>query len=57
MTYTDAAGQPQFRAQFTGWNLAPDIPDALFVFTPPAGAAKIAFAARESVPTTPGERR
>ena len=57
MTYTDAAGQPQFRAQFTGWNLAPDTPDSLFVFTPPAGAAKIAFAARESVPTTPGERR
>jgi hypothetical protein len=57
MTYTDAAGQPQFRAQFTGWNLAPDIPYALFVFTPPAGAAKIAVAARESVPTTPGERR
>jgi hypothetical protein len=57
MTYTDAAGQPQFRAQFTGWNLAPDVPDSLFVFTPPAGAAKIAFAARESIPTTPGERR
>jgi hypothetical protein len=57
MTYTDAAGQPQFRAQFSGWHLAPDVPDALFVFTPPAGAAKIAFAARESVPTTPGERR
>jgi hypothetical protein len=57
MTYKDADGQPQFRAQFTGWNLAPDVPDSLFVFTPPAGAAKIAFAARESVPTTQEERR
>jgi hypothetical protein len=57
ITYKDAAGQPQFRAQFTGWNLAPDTPDSLFVFTPPAGAAKIAFAARESVPTTQEERR
>jgi hypothetical protein len=57
ITYKDAVGQPQFRAQFSGWNLAPDVPDSLFVFTPPAGAAKIAFAARESVPTTPEERR
>ena len=57
ITYKDAAGQPQFRAQFSGWNLAPDIPDSLFVFTPPAGATKIAFAARESLPTTQEERR
>jgi hypothetical protein len=57
ITYKDAAGQPQFRAQFTGWNLAPDVPDSLFVFTPPAGAAKIAFAARESLPTKQEERR
>lgn len=57
ITYKDAAGQPQFLAQFTGWNLAPDTPDSLFVFTPPAGAAKIAFAARESVSSTQEERR
>ena len=57
ITYRDAAGQPQFRAQFTGWNLAPDSPDSLFVFTPPEGAARIAFAARESVPSAQGDRQ
>jgi hypothetical protein len=57
ITYKEAAGQPQFRAQFTGWNLAPDVPDSLFVFTPPAGAAKIAFAARTSLPSAQGEGR
>jgi hypothetical protein len=57
ITYKDAAGQPQFRAQLTGWNLSPDIPDSLFVFTPPTGAAKIEFAARESVPSAQGEQR
>jgi hypothetical protein len=57
ITYKDAAGQPQFRAQLTGWNLAPDVPDSLFVFTPPAGAAKIEFAARKSLPSAPGEGR
>jgi hypothetical protein len=57
LTYKDAEGQPQFRAQFSDWNLAPDVPDSLFVFTPPAGAAKIAFAAREPAPTTQEEPR
>jgi hypothetical protein len=53
-TYKNAEGQPQFWAQFSDWNLSPDIPDSLFVFTPPEGAAKIAFAARKPVQT--GER-
>lgn len=43
LTYKDAAGEPQFRAQFSDWNLAPEISDTLFAFTPPAGAEKIAF--------------
>jgi hypothetical protein len=45
LTYPNAAGQPQFRAHFTGWNLAPEIADSLFSFTAPAGASKIPFAA------------
>jgi hypothetical protein len=40
ITYTREEGRPQFWAQFSEWNLAPEVPDALFVFTPPAGAAK-----------------
>lgn len=47
ITYTRIDGRPQFWAQFSNWNLAPEVPDSLFVFTPPAGAAKIAFAPRQ----------
>jgi len=46
ITYTRAEGQPQFRAQFSDWNLSPEVPDSLFAFTPPTGAVKIAFAPR-----------
>jgi hypothetical protein len=46
ITYTLAEGQPQFWAQFSDWNLTPEVPDTLFAFTPPAGAVKIAFAPR-----------
>jgi hypothetical protein len=56
ITYITAEAQPQFWAQFSDWNLSPDVSDAQFAFTPPEGAAKIAFAARKSVPTAQGER-
>jgi hypothetical protein len=49
ITYKNAEGQPQFWAQLSDWNLSPDVPDSLFVFTPPEGASKIAFAARKPV--------
>ena len=45
LTYPTAPGQPQFRAQFSAWNLAPDPADSLFTFTPPADASRIPFAA------------
>jgi len=57
ITYRDAEGQPQFWAQFSDWNFSPDVSDAQFAFTPPEGAAKIAFAARKPVPTVEGERK
>ena len=44
LTYPDAEGQPQFRADFRHWNLSPKIAAADFVFVPPAGAQKIPFA-------------
>jgi hypothetical protein len=50
ITYMAAEGQPQFRAQFTDWNLSPDVPDTQFAFTPPEGAVKIAFATRKPTP-------
>jgi hypothetical protein len=56
ITYKQAEGQPQFWAQFRDWHLAPDVPDSLFVFTPPEGAAKITFASRKPVQTQDMER-
>ena len=41
ITYRMAGGQPQYEADLSAWNLAPDVPDALFTFTPAAGAEQI----------------
>jgi len=41
ITYRLAEGQPQFEADLGAWNLAPDLPDSLFTFTPAAGAEQI----------------
>lgn len=43
--YKRKAGQPQFWANFRGWNLAPETPDSLFTFTPAEGMERIAFVA------------
>jgi hypothetical protein len=45
LTYRDAEGQPAFRAQFSGWNLAPQ-ERVNYTFTPPADARQIALAAQ-----------
>ena len=45
LTYPSAPGQPQFRAHFMAWNVAPETPDALFTFTPPTDTNKIPFVA------------
>ena len=49
ITYRQADGRPQFWAQFSDWNLSPEVPDVLFAFTPPPGAAKIAFSPRQTL--------
>jgi hypothetical protein len=46
LTYKNAEGQPSFRAQFSDWNLAPEISDNQFAFKPPEGVHKIAFLAQ-----------
>ena len=56
ISYKDEAGQPQFWADLSDWNLSPEISDALFTFTPPAGANRIQFLAEignASAPATP----
>jgi len=46
ITYRKAAGQPQFWAQFSDWNLAPAIGEATFAPPLPAGAQQVEFAGR-----------
>jgi hypothetical protein len=46
ITYREAPGQPEFRAQLSDWNLAPAITDTTFSVKPPDGAQKVAFAAQ-----------
>ena len=46
LTYRKEKGQPQFRAQFSEWNLAVEMPASLFEFVPPAGMQKITFLAQ-----------
>ncbi|MGH6631459.1 MAG: DUF2092 domain-containing protein, partial [Burkholderiales bacterium] len=45
LTYPNEPGEPQFRAQFSNWNLAPQSSDTMFATTPPPGATRIAFLA------------
>jgi hypothetical protein len=62
ITYKDETGQPQFWADLSNWNLAPEVSDALFTFTPPAGADRIQFltvvgkAAAPAAPKKGGEK-
>jgi hypothetical protein len=51
ITYRREEGQPQFRANVTEWNLAPDVADGVFTFAPD-GAEKIPFV----VPGSEGAR-
>lgn len=46
LTYRTEEGQPQFRGEFSDWNMAPEASAATFAFTPPPGAQKIAFLAQ-----------
>lgn len=41
LTYREAPGQPQFRANFANWNFEPKFAADTFRFTPPAGASEI----------------
>jgi hypothetical protein len=43
ITYKDEPAQPQFWADLSNWNLAPETSDVLFAFTAPSGANRIEF--------------
>jgi hypothetical protein len=46
LTYKNAPGQPEFRAQFLDWNMAPVITDTTFKAAIPPDAHKILFTAQ-----------
>jgi hypothetical protein len=48
ITYKEETGEPQFWADLSNWNLAPEVSDAVFTFTPPEGAERIQFLAAVS---------
>lgn len=49
ITYKKAEGQPQFWANFSEWNLAPNPPQDFFAFTAPEGVQRIPFLAELQV--------
>lgn len=59
LTYKHEEGQPQYWANFTDWNLAPNPAASLFTLDIPKEAARIPFLAQvrpaAAAPTTPGE--
>ena len=55
ITYREEPGQPQYRAELSDWNFAPKADDAMFAFTPPAGAQKIPFAVDVTPLAHPGD--
>lgn len=57
ITYRREDGRPQFRAQFSDWNLAPKITESLFVFKPPKGARRIAFSPQQMMRREPGQMK
>ncbi len=45
LTYKNAEGHPAFRAQFSDWNLAPEVKNSMFAFAPSEKMQKIPFLA------------
>ena len=52
ITYKDEPGQPQFWADLSNWNLAPEVSDALFTFNPPDSAERIQFLSEVGIAAT-----
>jgi hypothetical protein len=50
LTYKLEDGQPQYWADLSGWNFSPDVAEAKFTFTPPAGAVRIQFQNQVTTP-------
>ena len=61
LTYKNASGEPQFRADFLQWSIPPTVGEDSFTFTPPAGAEQIPLLApvvsKGSIPLPKGEKQ
>lgn len=57
LTYKDEPGQPEFRAQFSDWNLEPSITGTTFQAPIPAGAQKVLFEAQLAAARAAGQGR
>ena len=61
LTYKNAPGQPQFRADLSDWDLSPKVAADSFSFNPPAGAEQIPFLApvrqKGSLPMQKGDEQ
>jgi len=61
LTYKNAPGRPQFRADLSDWDLSPKLAADSFVFTPPVGAEQIPLLApvrrKGSLPIQKGDRQ
>jgi hypothetical protein len=44
IVYKNEPGAPRYTARFSGWDLSPDLGDAIFKFEPPEGAGQVEFA-------------
>ena len=49
MTFEDARGRPQFRADFRKWDTRPDVADKQFAFRPPKDARSVPFVLPKAV--------
>lgn len=61
LTYKNAPGEPQFRADFLEWSISPTIADDSFTFTPPTDAEQIPLLApvrpKGSIPVQKGGKQ
>jgi hypothetical protein len=55
ISYRDEPGAPEFRAHFKRWDVDPDVPDEMFIFSPPPSATQVSFdELLDRVPHSPG---
>jgi hypothetical protein len=55
ISYRDEPSAPEFRAHFERWDVDPDVPDEMFIFSPPPSATQVSFdELLDRVPHSPG---